>query len=41
MEFFGRNQRQLGCFVLIFLIFLLQGCEEKESGVDNDMQSSI
>ena len=41
MEFFGRYQRQLGCFVLIFLIFVLQGCEDDGLVANNDMQSSI
>ena len=41
MEFFGRYQRQLGCFVLIFLIFALQGCEDEGAAADNGMQASI
>ena len=41
MEFFGRYQRQLGCFVLIFLIFVLQGCEDDGLDANDGMQLSI
>ena len=39
MEFFTRYQRQMGYFILIFLVFILQGCNSEKFISDNDIQS--